>query len=135
MAETDEADVLGAAAALVAAFGAHDTAAYFACFAPDASFVFHTTPDRLPDRAAYERLWAAWEADDGFRVHGCTSSAGEVHLFGDAAVFVHDVSTDVELAGDREVVQERETIVFARQDGGRWLAVHEHLSPEPTVSP
>ena len=26
---------------------------------------------------------------------------------------------------------ERETIVFARQQDGGWLAVHEHLSPAP----
>jgi ketosteroid isomerase-like protein len=119
-----------AAAALVAAFGAHDTARYFACFAPDADFVFHTTPERLPDRAAYERLWARWEAEDGFRVHGCTSAGGRIRMLGDAAVFVHDVTTDLETGGSRETVEERETIVFERRDGG-WLAVHEHLSPRP----
>jgi ketosteroid isomerase-like protein len=26
---------------------------------------------------------------------------------------------------------ERETIVFRREPDGRWLAVHEHLSPAP----
>src|SRR5829696_796084 len=30
-----------------------------------------------------------------------------------------------------EAVEERETIVFARQPDGTWLAVHEHLSPMP----
>jgi hypothetical protein len=38
---------------------------------------------------------------------------------GDTAVFAHDVET----------LHERETIVFARQDDGNLLAVHEHLSP------
>jgi ketosteroid isomerase-like protein len=126
----DEAAVLAAAADLVAAFGAHETAAYFGAFAPEATFVFHTTPERLPDRASYERLWRRWEQEDGFRVHGCESSDPVVQLLGDAAVFVHDVTTDVELGGSRETVRERETIVFERR-GSRWLAVHEHLSPRP----
>ena len=128
MAEATEAAVREAADALVAAFGAHDTAAYFARFAPDADFVFHTTSERLPDRASYERLWARWEAEDGFHVHGCTSSDSRIRLSGSTAVFVHDVTTDLELGGSRETVRERETIVFELRDGA-WLAVHEHLSP------
>jgi ketosteroid isomerase-like protein len=126
----DEAAVRRAAADLVAAFGAHDTAAYFGAFAPEATFVFHTTPERLPDRASYERLWRRWEQEDGFRVHGCESRDAAVQLLGDAAVFVHDVTTDLELGGARSTVQERETIVFERRGSG-WLAVHEHLSPRP----
>ena len=31
----------------------------------------------------------------------------------------------------REVLRERETRVFARAEDGRWLGVHEHLSPAP----
>jgi ketosteroid isomerase-like protein len=130
LADRDEAAVRAAAAALVAAFGSHDSRAYFDRFAPDADFVFHTTPERLPDRASYERLWARWEAEDGFHVHGCTSSDATVRLLGDTAVFVHDVTTDLELGGSRETVRERETIVFERRDG-EWPAVHEHLSPRP----
>jgi ketosteroid isomerase-like protein len=126
----DEAAVRRAADGLVAAFGSHDTAAYFAAFAPDATFVFHTTPERLPDRAAYERLWRRWEQEDGFHVHGCESGEAAVQVLGDAAVFVHDVTTDLELGGERETVFERETIVFQRRGSG-WLAVHEHLSPRP----
>jgi ketosteroid isomerase-like protein len=34
-------------------------------------------------------------------------------------------------AGATSVLHERETIVFHRQDDGRWLAVHEHLSAAP----
>jgi ketosteroid isomerase-like protein len=129
-AAADEGAVRQAAAHLVAAFGSHDTAAYFAAFAPDATFVFHTTPERLPDRATYERLWRRWEQEDGFRVHGCESRDAVVQVLGGVAVFVHDVTTDVELGGDRATVRERETIVFERR-GSAWLAVHEHLSPRP----
>ena len=30
-------------------------------------------------------------------------------------------------------IGERETIVFEKS-GGRWLAIHEHLSPDPNFS-
>ena len=49
MSTTDE--VLAAARHLVQAFGRHDTAAYFDCFAPDATFIFHhRRPAGLPGR-------------------------------------------------------------------------------------
>ena len=51
MTETDrgaeEAAVLAAADSLITAFGHHDVERYFAAFRPDASFVFHTHPERL----------------------------------------------------------------------------------------
>lgn len=34
-------------------------------------------------------------------------------------------------AHDTAASHERETIVFRSEDGGRWLAVHEHLSGAP----
>jgi ketosteroid isomerase-like protein len=123
-------EVLDAAAKIVHDFGHHRTAEYFAGFAPDASFMFYTHTERLDSRAAYEQLWAKWEAEDGFKVHGCRSSNQLVQLIGeDAAVFSHLVSSDIEFGGEVSTIAERETIVFAKQ-GGRWVAVHEHLSPE-----
>jgi ketosteroid isomerase-like protein len=129
---TDAEDVLRAAADLVAAFGRTDTEAYFEAFADQATFLFHTTPGVLASRAEYEALWRSW-LDDGFRVHGCESSDQTVTFVGHGgavAVFTHRVRTDVTVGGERSVLQERETIVFARSTG-RWLAVHEHLSPDP----
>jgi ketosteroid isomerase-like protein len=124
----------GAAAAaerLVAAFAEGRVDDYFACFAPDATFVFHPTPERLESRDAYRALWRAWERDDDFRVVACTSSNGHVQALGeDAAVFVHDVATRVSTRAGEEGLRERETIVFARRDGD-WVAVHEHLSAAP----
>jgi ketosteroid isomerase-like protein len=118
-----------AAEALVAAFSEGRVDDYFACFAEDATFVFHTTAERLESREAYRSLWRSWEAEDGFRVVSCASSNPLVMELGDdAAVFVHDVATRVATSGGEEDLRERETIVFARRDGG-WLAVHEHLSP------
>ncbi len=123
-------EVLAAAAKIVADFGAHNTAAYFAGFAPDASFMFYTHTERLDSRAAYEVLWAKGEAEDGFKVHGCKSTNQLVQLIGaDAAVFSHNVESSIEFGGEVSTVLERETIVFALIDGA-WLAVHEHLSPE-----
>ena len=57
----------------------------------------------------------------------------EVRILGDAATFLHDVVTDVVTRTGAETLHERETIVFARQSDGSWLAVHEHLSPVPAV--
>lgn len=123
-------EVLAAAAKIVDDFGNHRTTEYFAGFAPDATFLFYTHTERLNSREEYETLWASWEKDDGFRVHGCRSHDQRVQLLGDsAAVFTHYVESDVEFGGEVSTVTERETIVFERQ-GAAWVAVHEHLSPE-----
>jgi uncharacterized protein (TIGR02246 family) len=127
----DEAQVRAAAERLVAAFGSGRLDDYFACFADDATFVFYDTPQRLESVDAYRQLWDGWVREDGFRVTGCVSSAVRVQVLGDAAVMVHDVVTDVETRAGAETLRERETIVFACQGDGRWLAVHEHLSPAP----
>lgn len=124
-------EVLEAAAVLVAAFGDHDVDGYFGAFAPEASFLFYTTPRLLGSRAAYEEEWRSWEAD-GFRVLGCRSLEGDVQvLTDDVAVFTHRVRTRVRTADGELDLAERETIVFRRDPGGRWLGVHEHLSAEP----
>ena len=50
----------------------------------------------------------------------------------DVAIFSHDVATRLRIQGTESLNHERETIVFRReQQQGRWLAVHEHLSPAP----
>lgn len=129
MADRTRDEVLNAAGRLVAAFASHDTTAYFASFAPDATFVFHTHEVPLGNRAAYHELWTAWERD-GFRVLSCSSSEQQVQVLGvDAAVFSHRVHTVLRTGDAQESVDERETIVFRRQADGEWLAVHEHLSP------
>ena len=128
----DAADEVRAAAnALISAFGAHDTEGYFHAFRPDASFVFYTSPERLESRAAYREEWERWEREDGFHVLDCASSDQMVQVVGGAAVFTHSLATRIRLDAGEESVRERETIVFAREHDGSWLAVHEHLSPDP----
>jgi hypothetical protein len=121
-------EVLAAADAIVDDFAHHRTLDYFAGFAEDATFVFHTADRRLESRAEYEALWSQWEREDGFRVHDCRSSDRRVQLVGEVAIFTHAVDSRIELGGEVADVTERETIVFARRNN-RWLAVHEHLSP------
>ncbi|MEV0911339.1 nuclear transport factor 2 family protein [Streptomyces hokutonensis] len=128
MSTTTVQEVRAAADALVAAFAEGRLDDYFGAFAPDASFVFHTTPQRLGSTAEYRALWQRWVDEDGFRVLGCTSSAQLIQPFGDTAVFSHDVETRIATHSGEETVQERETIVLARADDGGWVAVHEHLS-------
>ena len=125
-----EQQVLNAAERLVAAFARTDTNAYFAAFTEDATFVFHTLPEPLLNRAAYEQVWAGWLAD-GFEVLECTSSKQFVSLQGEVAIFVHDVRTQLRVQGEEITSYERETIVFRQVEAGRWLACHEHLSAVP----
>ena len=129
-----EDEVVRAADALVAAFAATDTEAYFAAFAADATFVFHTEPARLEDRAAYEALWRSW-LDAGWRVLECRSSAARVQVLGSVGIFTHDVRTTVSTPDGPQTTQERETVVFARRGSGELLAVHEHLSPAAPPAP
>ncbi|UUY09199.1 nuclear transport factor 2 family protein [Pseudomonas sp. J452] len=127
--------VLQAAEQLVAAFARNDTAAYFAAFSEDASFVFHTCAQPLLSRAAYQALWQEWQAD-GFEVLACTSSNPVVSLQGELAIFIHDVATRLRLGNEEVASLERETIVFRQQqEQGRWLACHEHLSAMPQQLP
>ncbi len=130
---TDSSDeVLAAAARLVAAFAAFDRDAYFAAFRPDADFLFYNSVATFHDRASYERAWDDWTGE-GWRVLSCESIGGAVRMLDDDhAVFTHEVRTILGPPDAPVALHERETIVFSR-GGGVWLAVHEHLSPVPTV--
>jgi ketosteroid isomerase-like protein len=132
---SDSSAVLAAADACIGAFGRHDRDAYFASFAPDATFIFHTTPGVLASRAEWEREWDRLVAEDGFSVLACESRDRRVQMVGgDGAIFSHRVLTrSTSNEGELET-DERETIVFQRQPDGSWLAVHEHLSPTPSTA-
>jgi ketosteroid isomerase-like protein len=128
-----EQEVQDAASAIVEAFAATDSDRYFAGFAPDATFIFHTEPARLESRGEYERLWTEW-VDSGWRVLECQSSHQVVQCFPGGAVFSHEVLTRVDTGDTEDAYRERETIVFRVDDGGI-IAVHEHLSPLPETGP
>lgn len=123
-----EIAVKAAAARIVAAFARHDREAYFACFAPAATFVFHNLPHRLETREEYVREWQRWETEEGFHVESCLSTGQRVQSFGDIAVFTHSVSTVIGTKQGKVTLNERETIVFQSRAGQGWIAVHEHLS-------
>jgi ketosteroid isomerase-like protein len=126
-----EQEVRRAANLLVTAFGTGDLDAYFDCFAEGATFLFHTTDRLLTSTAEYRREWARWAEEDGFRVVACATTDTVVQVLGNTAVLTHRVRTTVATHTGEDVQRERETIVFARQGDGRWLGVHEHLSPDP----
>ena len=125
------AEVKKAADSLLAAFGEHRTDDYFQAFDPEATFVFWSSPEMLDSRAAFRERWERLMREEGFRVLECVSSNQRVLPFGDVAVFTHSVKTRQRTNAGEETLLERETIVFSRQADGSWLAVHEHLSPDP----
>ena len=126
-------EVLKAAKSIVAAFGSHDSDAYFAAFHTDATFIFHNTREVLYSKMEYLSLWKVWESQ-GFHVVSCRSIQPFVHVLSDEiAIFTHSVETEMKLGDEKLSSHERETIVFVVFDG-KWLAVHEHLSPDPNFS-
>lgn len=118
---------------LIDCFGRHDTEGYFDCFHPEARFVFYTVPGEVLSKTAYRQRWHQWEQEDGFRVLDCESIEPELSEFGDCAVLTHRVRTRLRTQGEELMLEERESIVFARQDDGRWLCIHEHLSAGEAV--
>ena len=122
-----ESEVLRAAADLISAFENNDRAVYFACFTPDARFMFYTLDHALESRAAYEAQWDSWVKNQGFHVQACASTNQHVAICGQAAVFTHNTASRITTHDGTHLYHERETIVF-HKIAGRWLAVHEHLS-------
>ena len=125
--------VLAAADAIIDAFAATDTDAYFAGFDADASFIFHPEPARLNSRSEYEALWAGWVAS-GWRVTGCESTDRLVQVFAGGAVFSHTVATSIDSADGPDSYVERESIIFRAEHDGSLIAIHEHLSTVPSES-
>jgi ketosteroid isomerase-like protein len=64
----------------------------------------------------------------------CRTFDTNVQSFGDIAVVTHSVDTRISTSQGEDTLQERETIVLTRGADGRWLGVHEHLSPMPDGS-
>lgn len=131
MSERDDAirQVRDAYDRLMKAFESANTQDYFDCFHERASFVFPGEAV-LDSREAYRSTWSRWQRE-GLRFTGVVTDDVRVCVIGDTAVVTHSIQTTVEADGETTVDRERETIVFSNVDG-RWLAVHEHLSPADT---
>lgn len=114
---------------LMSAFTGASTDAYFDCFHDDASFVFPGEPV-LDSRAAYRSTWSRWQRE-GVRFTNVVTDDVRIRVVGSTAVVTHSIQTTVDADGKTTVDRERESIVFSNVDG-RWLAVHEHLSPADT---
>ena len=89
------------------------------------------TPDLQPTDVTGLSVFNQRERDFEFRVLDCRSTNQAVDLYGDVAVFTHDVCTTTSTSEAEETLLERETIIFRRVADGRWVGVHEHLSPQP----
>src|SRR5690606_5529636 len=87
---TVEEEVLTAAARLVEAFGSGAVDVYFACFAADATFIFHNRETRLTSTEAFRSLWDSWVADTGFQILRRVSSDPAVRVLGGTALFTPD---------------------------------------------
>ena len=115
---------------MIEAFARNDRTAYFAAFAPEASFIFHGTNRVLASRADYQAEWQSWIDQQDFRVQSCVSSNRVVKLYGDTAVLTHQTITCASTRDGPFTLHERETIVL-RLVNQCWLGVHEHLSLLP----
>lgn len=124
MSDPLEQEIAEAAEVIVDAFRSNDEERYFAGFAPECTFAFHTDREILVGREEWRAAWRELVAG-GWRVVDCRSLTTHVQPIGrDGGVFLHELETTAEQDGRRE------TIVFERRDG-HLIAVHEHLSPVP----
>lgn len=124
--------VLAAAAHLLDAFGQNRVEDYFACFTPDATFIFHGLDRRLASIADYRTAWAGWVHDLDLRILGAWSRQQTIDFIAPGvALFTHSVQVKASTTNGIDNRRERETVVFVRQPDGRWLGVHEHLSKDP----
>jgi hypothetical protein len=66
-------DVTSAADRILAANSATDVDTYFGSFGPQATFLFHATPERLNSRDLYEEQWRTW-VSEGWKLIGCQAA-------------------------------------------------------------
>lgn len=130
--EEMKAQVLAAAGHLLGVFGENRVEDYFACFTPDATFIFHGLDHRLASLADYRSAWAGWVRDLDLRILGAAAQQQTVDFIAPGvALYTHSVQVKVSTKNGVEQRRERETVVFVRQSDQRWLGVHEHLSKDP----
>ena len=75
------------------------------------------------------------EEAHGLHIEGGDSSEPAVVTHGSMAVFSHRRTTRLQFDGHSETRRERETLAFGKDKSGRWLALHRHLSLDPSHEP
>jgi len=123
---TDSPDTV--ADTLIQAYRDGDDDTYLARLAPDATLVLPGEP-RHDAADAYRAYLRTLRVRNGHRVLDATSANRRVRYYGDTAVLTHDLTSVLERDAAIDTVTERETIVFARDTYGFWVAVHVHRSP------
>ena len=123
-----EKEVLEAHEQLVSAF--REGRDKFGSFADEATIV--DGGQWFGSLAEYRAAWDAWTEKMGHLPvpDSVETRVMSLQMLGDTAVLVHSIEsreTDAGEGTEREI----ETIVFGRQPDGRWLIVHQHLSPQP----
>ncbi len=122
-------DVRSAVRDLVAALDRYDTGAVLAAMAPDVTFVLTNEAAPVRSREDLRQVIEEWLAV-GPAVEACHAWDLQVREVGpDVAIATQMLS--FHLAGVPAPVRQRETLVLARGDDGRWLVVHGHRSPGP----
>lgn len=79
----------------------------------------------------YRAAWNRWaEQQDVLPVPmSVDTRILKLQMLGQAAVLTHAIDSRERTDAGEETTHEVETIVFGRQPDGRWLIVHQHLSP------
>ena len=124
-----EKEVLEAYERLVSAF--REGRDKFGSFADEATIV---DGGRLfGSLAEYRAAWDAWTERMGHLPipDSVETRVLSLQMLGDTAVLIHSIESRESTDAGEETEREIETIVFGRQPDGRWLIVHQHLSPQP----
>lgn len=124
-----ESEVLEAYERLVASFREGRWDDKFACFAEEATVVDGGRWFRSLDE--YRDAWNRWAAEkDVLPVPlSVDTRIMKIQIYGQAAVLTHSIDSRERSEAGEETAHEVETIVFGKQPDGRWLIVHQHLSP------
>jgi len=79
----------------------------------------------------YRAAWNRWaEQQDALPVPlSVDTRIMKLQMLGQAAVLTHSIDSRERTEAGEETAHEVETIVFGKQLDGRWLIVHQHLSP------
>jgi ketosteroid isomerase-like protein len=125
-----ESEVLEAYERLVASFREGRWQDKFASFAEEATVVDGGRWFESLDE--YRSAWNEWAAQHDVVSVPLSDDTRimKLQMLGQAAVLTHSMEGRERTDAGEETVHEVETIVFGKQPDGRWLIVHQHLSPQ-----